>query len=148
MQRLIRVRKNDRGTLRPLSYTVWEGVKGRLNISYYKPDAQFPPTTINIVIINNIEIVIENAFFIFSVFSTRNSIIAPIKNGPTVPTNTPNAYIKKPPLEVLAGGIVVNACIPRLFPKNCTLREGEAKEKFVVQRGLTGSIFLPKREKN
>lgn len=36
---------------------------------------------------------------------------------------------------------------PRLFPKNCTLRERGAKGKFVVQRGLTGTIFLPKRKK-
>ena len=32
--------------------------------------------------------------------------------------------------------------------KNCTLREGGAKGKFVVQRGLTEAIFLPKRKKS
>ena len=29
----------------------------------------------------------------------------------------------------------------------CTLRERGAKGKFVAQRGLTGTIFLPKRKK-
>ena len=42
----------------------------------------------------------------------------------------------------------IPAYLPASFPKKRTLRERGAKGKFVVQRGLTEAIFLPKRKKS